>query len=464
MSGSQVAVDDSGRPHPDLLHAAGRVHARSLFDGWEFIHDGVVEIADGRIVSVEAPAPPSVVAATDATLPCLLPGLVDAGVRFRGYRETAVDPPFAAVDAIIQLLSKHAVAGVKERGNSREALAYALHVAEPCPVAVSGPVLVSGVPQHEVECPVPTPALASAAVASNARDGTPWVMLGQGLTPVGAAAACETAAEHGVAVAAVPGLSSPTLLADSGACCLHAASSLMSESVPWRSDRRPAEVAADWSAASEGLLEEMLVPRLLERDVALAPELVAFRRSVFIREVIELSGLEDLVPIFPSTRWLLEMRRAGGFLLGRRQLTAATGLTDLGREERRQAAAGYERLLEFVRAAASAGVPIVASSHAPSFGVVPGRGLMEELAVLACDVGLGVRGALRAATGVASDVIGLDALGRIESGAPAVLACAGDPSLPAREFFGSVRPLVAEDVRPTANETPHSGDLPSTPG
>lgn len=425
-----------GLPYRHAVPGPLTIHAETLFDGQHFATDATVSVADGRIISITTGGATT---GADRHVPCLLPGLIDGAVRLRGYREAATDLPFAAIDRIAGLLARYGVAGIKESGNSREALAYALDMIDMTGVAASGPVLTSTVPVHEVEHPVTTPARARAAVESIGRDGGDWIMLGAGLAPDGARAACEAAAQLGLPVAAVPGATSVVELAGLGVRCLHGAHHLLSHLEPWDGDLPPAQVALRWAKVPKDRLEEEIMPTLLDRDVTLAPELVSFRRMVLIREAIEAPGLEDLVGIFPATRWLLEMRRAGGFTLGRRQLAGATGLTDLGRHERRQAEQGLDRLTGFVRAAVAAGVPLVPASRTPGFGMVPGLGLMEELSLTALDLGLGIEGALRAATSGAADKIGLTELGRLGPGSPSVLAVADDPASGPHRFFGSVR-------------------------
>lgn len=76
-----------------------------------------------------------------------------------------------------------------------------------------------------------------------------------------------------------------------------------------------------------------------------------------------------------------------------------------------------------------AGAPIVASSDAPMNGLGFGSGLHRELELLV-DAGLSPTAALRAATVVAADVLGHEAIGVIEPGRAAdLLAVRGDPTV-----------------------------------
>jgi hypothetical protein len=327
----------------------------------------------------------------------------------------------------------------REAGNSREALAHAVDVLGVAGLVPAGPVLVSGAPRHEVDRAVPTAAAARAAVASVAHDCASWVTFGGALDEAAATAAAIEAARLGLAVAATAGASRPSVLADLGTRCLHGVHPLLFEHGGWRPDVTPAELALRWADEPSGRVESAVLPALVAAGSALAPELVAFRRMVLIREAIEAPGLDALLPVFPSTRWLLEMRRPGGFALGRRHLAGATGLVDLSRHERHRAELGLDRAAAFVRAAAGAGVAIVASSRSPGLGAVPGLGLAEELGALMVALDTDLATVLATATSTAAHVLGATGFGRIAVGSPACFAVAGQPAHSTTDVLPAIR-------------------------
>jgi imidazolonepropionase-like amidohydrolase len=77
-------------------------------------------------------------------------------------------------------------------------------------------------------------------------------------------------------------------------------------------------------------------------------------------------------------------------------------------------------LLREIRRVHAAGIPIVAGTDAPNYGVNYGDDLVDELAIYA-RAGLSNADVLRTATGVPARLFHLDGIGRIAEGAPANL-------------------------------------------
>ncbi len=80
----------------------------------------------------------------------------------------------------------------------------------------------------------------------------------------------------------------------------------------------------------------------------------------------------------------------------------------------------FEAAKEVVKALAEGGVPILAGTDSPTFHIVPGASLQEEIRLLH-EAGLSAENALAAGTTRASRVLGEAGLGRIQPGAPADL-------------------------------------------
>lgn len=166
----------------------------------------------------------------------------------------------------------------------------------------------------------------------------------------------------------------------------------------------PIEVLVAASMISEGKLIE-LTERVGEAGVAVATELMALRRSVFLKEAIYAPFLEELVPIIPHAEHLRRMRQGVGYLAGRRALEAHSGMREPGGSERVAAEEGWQVLVNLVKRCPEFGVRLLPASKAPQLSIVPGYGLLEELALL-MHVGLPTEDVLHMATDGAAAVLG----------------------------------------------------------
>lgn len=340
-------------------------------------------VDDGSGPRVEHLPPGSPVAEPDVDF--VLPEVFDASLRCRGYREDASGEPFGPTRAILALNGRYGVGAFKESGNSWEALRHLVDVVGERRAVLSGPVLVEGEPVDEIERPI-TASTAALAAEVAALEGATWLMLGPTIGPAVLSAVASAAGERDLRLAARPGRSPLAELARRGVAALHGAHRLL----PNAGSADAVDLILRWAEATPSEVAEEVGPVLLNRGIAVVPELIATRRSILLEEAVRAEALEDLAPILPASRYLLEMRRAGGQVVGRRQMVAHGALARLRRTERLRAEHGLAKVLEFTAALASAGVQLWPGSGAPALGVVPGAGYWEELRLLSShDVPLG---------------------------------------------------------------------------
>ncbi|GLZ54320.1 amidohydrolase family protein [Actinomycetospora sp. NBRC 106378] len=103
-----------------------------------------------------------------------------------------------------------------------------------------------------------------------------------------------------------------------------------------------------------------------------------------------------------------------------RHKDATSAMVERDPEDERLGLLEFERLLAFVGRAHEAGVPIVAGSDTPSASVLAGAGLHDELALLV-EAGLSPFEALTAATGEPARLLGTPRRGVLRPGCPADL-------------------------------------------
>ena len=387
-------------------------------------------------VVIDPAVPPA--AATDRPLEVamVVPALVDASVRFRGYRESLADAPFGAAAHVADLHGRFGVGACRESGNSWEALRHVVDVLGVRHVATSGPVLVDGEPGHEIERPVVGADGALRAVASAELEGATWIGLGPTLPPELVRAVATEATARGLRVAARPGRTGLGELVAAGVRAVHGAHALLDG--PPLDD--PAEAALAWADVDPDRRAAEVGEALVGHGVALVPEYVAARRRVLLDEAIDARDLELLVPILPAARHLLEMRRAGGQAIGRRQLADHGAMRSLRRRERARARDGLDRLGAFVAALAAGGVRLWPGSAAPSIGVVPGAALWEELEALMV-AGVEPIELLWSASTGALDLLGLDGIEPGVLGTGGAVALGADPRESPGDALRGVAPV-----------------------
>lgn len=384
------------------------------------------------------------------TVAMLMPALVDASVRFRGYRESLTETPFGAAAHIDDLHRRYGIGACKESGNSWEALRHALDVLGVTGMAPSGPVLVDGEPEHEVERPIVGSDGAVRAIDSLVCEGARWTMVGSSLRPGQVRDVAAAASRRAVRLAGRVGATDLEGLLDAGVEVVHGAATLVS--TIRTSGGAPSDTALAWADVDPDVLAERVGAVFVGHDAVLVPEYVATRRRVLLEEAIDAFALDELVPILPAARYLIEMRRAGGKTIGRQQMSNHAGMTALKRRDRARARDGLDRLGGFVAALSRGGVRLWPGSASPSVGVVPGAGLWEELAALA-SVGVDVTGLLWSASTGAAEHLGRESHDVGLFGAGGAVALGADPRVDAGGAFRSVVPVVVRESVTTLAST-----------
>jgi hypothetical protein len=333
-------------------------------------------------------------------------GLVDCSCAVTGYRESPLDDPGDSARAIAELLLRHGVAAVRDLGSGLDATGrFAAHAKGRVAVVGGGPVLVDAAPRAEGDRPVRDADQVRRALDGLVAEEVGWVTV-RATQPEFLADVSRAARERGLRVAARGG----TALA--GACSgqVDLVEGLVALAGS-EAGRRPVEALTRLADSDPGPLSDRLL-RAGAAGAAVVTELVALRRAAFVKESLSAPYLDDLIPILPHVRYMMQMRRSGGYLAGKRALARYSGLAEPSGSVLRQAERGWAVLLEAAARAAAAGVPLLPGSKAPQLAVVPGYGLREEIAVLVF-AGVDARTALSAATDGAARWLGLD---------PAVLA------------------------------------------
>lgn len=329
-------------------------------------------------------------------------GLIDASCAVTGYRESVQDDLMAGPRAVDELLRRHGVVAIREPGSGFDAV-YRFRAAGGDGVSVvgGGPRLVDGDPRLDGDRPVRTDAEVRATLDALAAEGADWVSLrgsGEFLDRTAA-----TARRRGMRVAA----RGPTALEAAERGHIDLVEGVVSLAP---TAATPVEALQELSLADPAALSRRLA-NVAAAGAALTTELVALRRAAFVKESIAAPYLDDVVPILPHARYLIQMRQAGGYLAGRRALARHSGLVQPSSSEAAAAREGWARLTEVVAAGIDRGVDVLPASRAPQLSVVPGYGLLEEVALLV-DAGVPTDRALDLAgpcaalrLGVARDVL-----------------------------------------------------------
>ncbi|HYI17268.1 MAG TPA: hypothetical protein VD836_01095, partial [Solirubrobacteraceae bacterium] len=113
-------------------------------------------------------------------------------------------------------------------------------------------------------------------------------------------------------------------------------------------------------------------------EVAVVPLLIRSRRRSLLDEAVGGAGIADLADILPYHRHLAGMRNPGAMRFGRRHANDHLGLPSFDRQARIAFSAGWKVVLAAMGRLAASGVTLLGGSGAPSLGVCPGVGLLEE--------------------------------------------------------------------------------------
>lgn len=299
------------------------------------------------------------------------PVLIDSGASFMGYRESLQDSATRAVDAIAAITRRFGVGAVIDAGSSFEAIYRARVVCPDLRIVMGGPTLTDEEPRSESERQIPDAAALARSVAAFACEATQLVSV----RTADAALVRSVRAHTELPILLRTSRISPTDFADLPKIALvgaHHVIGLLPQ-------------GADILSAIGGLSDGDVIQRAratAESGVALLTGMLALRRSILPREAIESSHIEELIPIYPHARHLVEMRRFGGYLAGRQQLATKAGLKEPSPTQRRLIERGWQLLLTAIAAFADAGGILLPASLSPGIGIVPGFALKEEATLL----------------------------------------------------------------------------------
>lgn len=328
-------------------------------------------------------------------------GLVDASCGLAGYRESAVDPVERGPKAIADLLSENGVRAVRSTSDNWASRARFRRLAPGIAVVGGSPVLVDGACRDEADYPVSDHSELTAVLDAHAALGMSWISV-RPSEPGFLRNVVAEARARGLRVSARGPVAAGSTIVDIIDSFAAIGPALVDGA---RTTWAAVEILGAWAVIAPGALAEHL-RRVGDQGVAVSTELLALRRAVFVKESLEAPYLERLTPITPHTGYLIEMRRGGGYLAGRRALARHSGATQPSRAQIKTAEAGWRRLVEGVLVAQEEGVLLLPGSRAPQLTVVPGYGLLEELALLV-DLGLPAQEVLSWAGTRSPEVLGL---------------------------------------------------------
>lgn len=364
---------------------------------------------------------------------CAAPALVDAGAGIGGYRDDLTAPLLQAPRAILRLLVEWGVAGVRvsssswaEHANFRAIRAEA--GARAPALTGGGPVLTDEEPTSERQRWVRDADELARAVRVAEVEQVGWVSV-QTDQPAFAIEAVGAAHRVGLRVALRAPVSAAAPLREGDLFVG------LGNLRRFTNRDRALQVLLAWADAA-ALECTSLGLALAERGVGLTSELLNLHRNVFVRESLDVPFLEENVAILPHVRWLLQMRGAVGYISGRSALREHAGIAEPSRAEARQAAAGWDRLLEVTGRLHAGGARILPASTAPQMTQLPGFALKEELGVL-LQAGIPLARVLATATDAAW-------LGLPEAG---FLVASPEPPSDGPRFLAGLTPLTPAQPR-----------------
>lgn len=384
------------------------------FTGQEFTGPGWLYVTGERISEIGTG--PSV-RPPDLRCGLLLPGLIDAHAVVYGYAERLPETdPFAAHVAALRLHLSCGVTTVRDPGNSMEALLHLRRVAEASGgprLFASGPVL-DGLPlARPASRLVLDRADVKRTMAVLRAEGVDFVSLGRYLDPEFATEAIGEARAAELPTAAETTLEGLAALAAAGVASVEYLPRLLD---PFAA---PLDQLLEWASHPDPVLDAAL-DVLAEHRMAVCPMLVATRRRVLLREVVNEPMLEAAVPMLQYYRHLVSMRGSVGYAIGRKYLRQHIEFPSLDRRQHELVAESADRIGNWLVAAGERGVAVLAGSGCPAVGTVPGHGLLRELQQLSA-AGLTATDVLAAATSRPAAVLGRPDLGSIAVGATADL-------------------------------------------
>ncbi|WP_314145877.1 hypothetical protein [uncultured Leifsonia sp.] len=327
---------------------------------------------------------------------------MDSACGLSGYRESLTDSAARPTDAIGSALRRFGIGDVVDAGSPVEA-SYRLRAREPrLAVVLGGPILTDSAPRSEAERFIANRTAAKRTVAALRSEGAAILNVRTSNTEF----LREIAAEAGELRIALRGAVCATGLTGSNVVLMGA---------HWLSGTAPArgDILASLGELDEGSVIEQ-ARNMARRGLAVTSGLLSLRRTALPREAMDSRHLDELIPILPHTRHLIQMKQLGGYLSGRRQLAEYTGIREPSPVQRRVIERGWRVLLDAVREFVQSGGLLLPASHGPGFGIVPGFALREEVTLLAHTLE-SATDAISLATGKARAFFGLETSGWVES-------------------------------------------------
>lgn len=300
------------------------------------------------------------------------PLLLDAGSSLMGYRESLQDSATRATDAIAEATLRFGVGAVVDSGSTFESI-YRARAAHPeLRIVAAGPTLTDEDPRSESERQITDRMALGRSLSAYSREETGVISVRTGDAAFVRSVRAQT---HLPILVRTTRVVAAELSAVGNAALVGAHHVLGTTSHE-----------GDTLSGIANLRDEEVIRRaeaVAQSGVAILTGMLALRRSILPREALETSHLEELVPVFPHARHLVEMRRFGGYLAGRQQLASKSGLREPSPAQRRIVERGWQVLRTAVSAFVEAGGTLLPASLSPGVGVVPGFALKEEATLLA---------------------------------------------------------------------------------
>ena len=329
-----------------------------------------------------------------------VPTLVDSGVGLIGYRESLRASVTTSTDAIARLLLRHGVDTVVDLGSSHESRYRMAAVAPELDVIVGGPVLTNGELSSECDRTIRDEETLRRSLDAFKLEGVSIISVRT--DDADFVRSCAAGAhERGQRISLFSSRLPVDQILDTGVDILAGAHQMLSAFRRTSTERKASSPLEMLEITSESKARAA-ARRVAEAGIAVTTGLISLRRSCLPKEALDAPYLEDLLPIFPHSRHLLEMKRAGGYIMGRRQLATNAGIKEPSPTGRRAILDTWQYLLTAINAFREAGGRVLPASFAPGFGVVPGYSLKEEVTLLAHLFG-SIDVALQQATGGARE-------------------------------------------------------------
>lgn len=307
-----------------------------------------------------------------------VPFLTDMSCGIAGYREGVMDSILRAPSAILMLLEDQGVGEVWVPAASWAEMWRWQAISRDVPIApevfAGGPILVDVEPTSDRQRWIRDRSDLSSALGIIEREGCGWVIL-QSDDIDFAQMVSRDAKSMGLRVGLRGSMEAATVLMDGDLYCgfPNINRSSLNQSLT--------DLMMSWS--QDSLNETLNAARaMLSRGVMISTELITLHRTVFVKESLDTPFLEFNEPILPHVRWLIQMRRAGGFAAGKSALFEYSGLREPSRSQVPLLKNGWDRLVECAVTLFLEFEGLRPGSGAPQLAVIPGRGLREELALL----------------------------------------------------------------------------------